>query len=60
MKQRANYDVPFNAIQLLPSVNTASDTLRLLYGTIRALTDAETKNGRDHKTDWEEWDSWDR
>jgi hypothetical protein len=59
-KQRAQYDVPFNAVQLLPTVNTGSDTLRLLYGTIRPLTDAEKKNGRDHKSDWDEWDRWDR
>jgi hypothetical protein len=60
MKQRANYDVPFNAVQLLPTVNSGSDTLRLLYGTIRALTEDEKKNGKDQKTDWQEWDKWDR
>jgi hypothetical protein len=33
---RENYDVPFGAIQILPSVNTASDTVRLFFGAIRA------------------------
>jgi hypothetical protein len=33
-KVRANYEVAFNAIQLLPTVNTNTDTLRLFYGPI--------------------------
>jgi hypothetical protein len=34
-KRRENYAVPFNAVQMLSSVNTNSDTVRLFYGEIR-------------------------
>jgi hypothetical protein len=36
-KKRENYAVPFGAVQLLPTVNTANDTARLFYGAIRPL-----------------------
>jgi hypothetical protein len=32
---RANYDVPLNAIQLLASVNTGDDTVKVFFGMIR-------------------------
>jgi len=58
-RQRANYDVAFNAIQILPTVNASTDTLRLFYGPIAAIPDRE-RGARDHKVDWLEWDRWDR
>ncbi len=58
-KQRANYDVAFNAIQVLPTVNVNTDTLRLFYGKIRAIPESE-RSSRDLKVDWLEWDRWDR
>ena len=33
---RENYDVPFGAIQLLPSVNSGDDTVRLFFGQIQS------------------------
>ncbi len=54
-KVRANYEVPFNAIQLLPTVNTASDTLRIFFGEIRPVV-ATKRQRLEHKTDWREWD----
>jgi hypothetical protein len=35
-RMRENYGVPFNGIQILPTVNTHDDTLRILFGRIRA------------------------
>jgi hypothetical protein len=58
-KQRANYDVAFNAIQILPTVSTGTDTLRLFYGQIAPIPESE-RGSRDHKVDWSEWDRWDR
>jgi hypothetical protein len=55
---RANYEVPFNAIQLLPTVNTGTDTLRVFFGDIRPVVATERQK-RDHKTDWRDWDIWD-
>ena len=57
-KQRANYDVAFNAVQLLPTVNTKSDTTRLFFGQINPIPERE-QGSRDHKVDWSEWDQWD-
>jgi hypothetical protein len=57
-RQRANYEVPFNGVQILPTVNTSTDTLRLFYGVIRPIPESETRK-KDHKTDWAEWDRWD-
>lgn len=34
-KTRANYDVPLNAIQLLSTVNTGDDTIKVFFGKIR-------------------------
>ena len=34
-RMRENYDVPFGAVQLLPSVNSGDDTVRLFFGEIR-------------------------
>jgi hypothetical protein len=50
--------VPFNAIQLLPTVNTGTDTLRIFFGDIRPVVATERQK-RDHKTDWRDWDLWD-
>jgi len=36
-KKREDYAVAFNAVQLLPTVNTGSDTVRLHYGTLRPV-----------------------
>lgn len=36
-KKRANYVVPFNAVQILPTVNINVDTLRMFYGEIRRV-----------------------
>lgn len=58
-KQRANYDVASNAIQILPTVSASTDTLRLFYGQIAAIPERE-RGARDHKVDWSEWDRWDR
>jgi hypothetical protein len=57
-RRRGNYDVPFNAVQILPTVNTSTDTLRLFYGPIRPVLASEMKK-KDHKIDWAEWDRWD-
>jgi len=56
-KVRTNYDVPFNAIQLLPAVSVSSDTLRLFFGPIRPVAERETTN-RDRR-DWRDWDDED-
>jgi len=58
-KQRENYDLPFNAVQITSTVNTDSDTLNVLFGTISPLTDADRKR-KDLKTDWLDWDAADR
>jgi len=34
-KLREQYDVPFNAVQLLTTVNTADDTVRIFFGALR-------------------------
>ena len=57
-RQRANYDVPFNGVQILPTVNTSTDTLGVFYGPIRPIPESEMKK-KDHKADWAEWDRWD-
>lgn len=54
-KVRANYDVPFNAVQLLPTVSSGTDTNRLFYGAIRPAPQSRP----DHKKDWRDWDDWD-
>jgi hypothetical protein len=41
-KKRENYVVAYNAAQLLTSVNTGNDTVRLFYGGLRALPVATT------------------
>ncbi len=56
--RRADYEVPFNAIQLLPTVSSGSDTNRIFFGPIRAVTGKD--DGKDHKKDWRDWDDWDR
>ena len=58
-KVRANYDVPFNAIQLLPTVNTGTDTLQIYFGEIRAvkLTDRQKL---EQKIDWRDWEAVDK
>jgi hypothetical protein len=58
-KVRANYDVPFNAIQLLPTVNTGTDTLQIYFGEIRpvVLTDRQKL---EQKTDWRDWEAVDK
>jgi hypothetical protein len=58
-KQRENYDVPFNAIQLLSTVNTGTDTTNVLYGPIRPLTLADLFK-KDLKLDWLDWIKADR
>jgi hypothetical protein len=35
-KARENYVVPLDGIQILPAVNSNDDTLRVLFGRIRA------------------------
>jgi len=35
-KVRENYAVPFNGMQILPTVNVNDDTLRIFFGQIRA------------------------
>jgi hypothetical protein len=57
-KVRANYQVAFNAIQVLSSVNSNTDTLRLFFGKISPIPERE-KGSRDLKVDWLEWDRWD-
>ena len=57
-KVRANYEVAFNAIQLLPTVNSGVDTLRIYFGEIRPVVATERQK-RDHWSDWREWDLWD-
>ena len=52
---RADYEVPFNAIQLLPTVNGNTDTLRLFFGPIQPVPERELTRG-DHKKDWRDWD----
>ncbi len=54
---RTNYDVPFNAIQLLPTVNGSTDTLRLFFGPIRPVAERELTNRDRH--DWRDWDDED-
>jgi hypothetical protein len=54
---RADYDVPFNAIQLLPTVNSGTDTLRLFFGPIRPLPERERT--RHDRRDWRDWDAED-
>jgi hypothetical protein len=39
-KRREDYAVPFNAVQMLSSVNTNNDTVRLFYGEIRTPVNA--------------------
>jgi len=58
-KQRENYDVAFNAVQILSTVNSGTDTVNLLYGAIVPLSDADKKK-RDLKVDWLDWDRADR
>jgi HYR domain-containing protein len=59
-KVRANYEVPYNAVQILPTVNTNTDTLRLFYGTIRPVTLADiVRRLKEIKLDWAEWDRFD-
>ncbi len=58
-KVRENYDVAFNAIQILSTVNTGTDTVNLLFGGISPLTDAD-KRRKDLKIDWLDWDKADR
>jgi len=39
----------------MPTVNSATDTLRLFFGPIQPVPEKEwTKKG--HKTDWRDWD----
>jgi hypothetical protein len=54
---RADYDVPFNAIQLLPTVNSGTDTLRLFFGPIRPVPERERT--RHDRRDWRDWDAED-
>jgi len=58
-KVRENYDVAYNAIQILSTVNTGTDTINLFYGAIAPLTDADKKR-KDLKADWFDWDRADR
>jgi hypothetical protein len=57
--QRENYDVPFNAVQILSTVNAGTDTMNVFYGTIAPLTDADKKK-KDLKLDWLDWMKFDR
>ena len=59
LERRANYDVPQNGVQILSTVNTNTDTLRMFYGTIVRVPEKELKK-KDLKDDWREWDLWDR
>ena len=46
-KVRANYVVPFNAVQILPTVNVHVDTLRMFYGEIRPVIENRAPNAGD-------------
>jgi len=47
-KRRENYDVPLNAVQLLSTVATQDDTVRIYYGQIRP-EEAETASGNSQR-----------
>jgi len=58
-KQRENYDVAFNAIQILSTVNGGTDTVHVLFGAIAPLSITDAKR-KDLKIDWLDWDKADR
>ena len=58
-KQRENYDVPYNAVQILSTVGAGNDTMNVLFAPITPLSLADTKR-KDLKTDWLDWDKADR
>jgi len=58
-KQRENYDVPFNAVQILSTVGVGNDTMNVFYAPITALSLTDTKR-KDLKIDWLDWDKADR
>ncbi len=58
-KQRENYDVAFNAIQILSTVNSGTDTVNVFFGAITPLSAADVKR-KDLKIDWLDWDKADR
>jgi hypothetical protein len=52
---RENYDVPYNAVQLLSTVNNSTDTTRIFFGTIRPVG-SSTWGRPDTRHDWNDWD----